>query len=296
MKKFRAPGKLILSGEHAVVYGNPAIAMAIDRFAETAISWQPGSHAIGWQNGSKLSKYALDKTISKLDIDMPCGLEAVIDSNIPRGCGMGSSAAVIVSIMYAISSLAAINLPIEYYAKLGREIENLQHGRSSGLDINVSLRGGCLRFENSKTIERPIPEIPMYVVNTGMPEITTGECVAAAEKYLTSSLLQDFAAVTNEFDQALQENNLVEIQNCIRANHELLTQIGVVPKPVQEFIAELEQAGAAAKICGAGASAGEKAGAVLVVTTDNMDAIAAKRGYSIFKIKGVTHGVQNISG
>jgi len=196
--------------------------------------------------------------------------------------------------MYAVANLLGLNIALDDYQTLGRTIESLQHGFSSGLDINTSLFGGCIRFEVNETTFNHMPKIPLQLVNTGKPIITTGRCVADAAKYLNNNpaLLKDFAATTNAFDRALQENNLADIQECIHANHELLTRIQVVPKIIQRFIDELETAGAAAKICGAGASAGESAGVVLAVSATDIAEIAAKYDYKTYKVNGTDHGVR----
>lgn len=294
--KTRAPGKLIFSGEHAVVYGNPAIAMAIDKFATATLSWQLDADVISFDlPDTQLLSHALITTLEQLKLTLPHGLKIKVNSDIPISCGMGSSAAIIISFIYGLTTLLGENLDLETYFQLGRDIEHLPHGCSSGTDIYLALHGGCVRFENGAAVARTIPDIPLYMVNTGKPETTTKQCVAAVTKYFKSQiLLKDFAAVTNDFDWALQKNNLKHIQACIRANHKLLTHIGVVPEPIQQFIAELEKAGAAAKICGAGTIAGETAGAVLVVSERDISAIVEKYNYPMFTLTGNPHGVQVI--
>lgn len=296
LHRTRAPGKLIFSGEHAVVYGNPALAMAIDRFATTTLSWQFDSNVVSFEvPDTQLLEHALHTTLEQLQLTLPHGLKVKVDSDIPLGCGMGSSAALIISFIYGLTTLLGKSLDLETYFQLGRNIEHLPHGRSSGTDIYLALNGGCVRFENGKTTARTIPKLPLYVVNTGKPTTTTKQCVTAVAKHFKSkALLEDFAAVTNELDQALQQNNLKNVQEYIRVNHKLLTRIGVVPEPIQQFITEVEQAGAAAKICGAGATQGETAGAVLIVTKADIAKIVKKYNYPIVMITGNPHGVQVI--
>ena len=178
---------------------------------------------------------------------------------------------------------------------LGREAENLQHGFSSGLDLHLTMLGGCLRFENGKTLMREMPTMPFTVVQTGVPRSSTGQCVSHAAPYFNNSTIaDDFAAVTNAFDNALQQNDLQEIKTCIRANHQLLIKIGVVPAKVQAFIESIEKAGGAAKICGAGASVGDRAGVVLVVSENNLDHLAENYHYQPEKVHGVSHGTHVI--
>ncbi len=333
----RAPGKLILTGEHAVVYGNPAIATAIDKYVITTL--QPNSTDISFNcpqlnyaskltlqelrqlklriqeqyNQFKHNKCALDAVIQHpmellqytcahiIDLFNPTfaeGFTLNMNSEIPIGCGMGSSAAAIVSTLLALNELLNLNMSREDYLQLGQEIENLQHGKSSGLDILMSLGGGCVRYENGNITNKNIPQILLQIANTGRPKISTGECVTATAKYFKqTAMLQDFADVTNAFDAALAANDRAELQRCISANHDLLVYIGVVPEKVQEFIAALAKHNATAKICGAGASAGDTAGAILMLAPDDnndVTAIVNQYGYNILELQGDDDGTKII--
>ena len=336
----KAPGKLILSGEHAVVYGNPAIAIAVDRFAHTTLSWQSEySNFITFhlcnltytvsstlqklrklkrraqrkykqflngectipevlQHSFDLLQYAFIHTIDKFNLRIPRGVVINTDSDIPIGCGMGSSAATIVSVMHAVASFLNPESNLDRYWRSGCNIENLQHGYSSGLDVYVSLHGGCVYFENQISFKREISKIPMYIVNTGKSRNSTGECVSYVRNYLKDNwaLLRDFASLTKGFDIALQENNIKEIQECIKNNHALLKYIGVVPEIVQCFISDLEKVGSVAKVCGSGAITGDNAGIVLIIPNNEQEMyqIAKKYNYSVFGIKNDIHGTQII--
>lgn len=295
MSTAQAPARLILSGEHSVVYGQPALAMAIDNVAETTVIAQPKEQGISFSAVStELLQYAFQHICDQFNIKLGHGLKIQTQANIPIGCGFGSSAAVIISLMHAVINFFALTVSEDEYLQLGREIENLPHGRSSGLDVYLAVHGGCVRFANQEAIARAMPEIPIYVINTGKPETNTGECVSFVAKYFhgSNSLAEDFGAVTDAFDKALQTNNLADIKECIRANHKLLIHIGVVPEKVQNFIAKVEGLGGAAKVCGAGACAGQNAGAVLVVTEADITDIIKAYGYELFQVKGNTCGMQ----
>jgi len=329
--KARSPAKLILSGEHAVVYGKPAIALAVDRYAESAILSALSSAIIfnclnlkyaksftiqtleivkkqlqdkyhdfltgrcGIREVLKkpfeLLQYTVTHLIESLNISLSQGLEIQSSSNIPMGCGMGSSAALVMSTLHALLHFFKLEIDPARLLRLGREAENLQHGYSSGLDLHLTMSGGCLRFEEGKTFKREIPLMPLKIAHTGKPKSSTGQCVSAALPYFKNSkIADDFEAVTEAFDEALQQNNMKKIQECIRANHQLLVKIGVVPDKVQAFIAAIEKAGGAAKICGAGASSGERAGVVLVVSDHDLDYLADHYRYKIETVTGVSHG------
>lgn len=331
--KARSPAKLILSGEHAVVYGKPAIAMAIDCYAESAISSIVSSAVLfnllnleyaksftlqtlyalkqrlqdkyrafleghcGIREVLKMPFELLQFTVSNLlekwNMPLSQGLEICAFSDIPMGCGMGSSAALVMSTLYALGHYLKLDLDSNRYLALGKEAENLQHGYSSGLDLHLALTGGCLRFQEGVTEVRSIPNFPMSIIQTGSPEVTTGQCVSAVAKHFKqSSIGDDFGFVTEAMDKALIQQDLTEIQRCIRENQVLLTKIGVVPSNIQALVKAIEAKGGAAKICGAGSIAGQQAGVMLVVSeADNdLNAIVRQYGYDLQPVRGDYRG------
>lgn len=334
MVKAIAPGKLILSGEHAVVHGQPALAMAINRFSETTILPQAGSRVIfdannlrsqdslTWQALRKLKhrlqrnyehflqgnlaiRDVLKKPIELTQIAVTHLLETLHEKNrrgfqvqtqstIPIGCGMGSSAATILSVIYAFGNFLQLNWDGQRYFQQALDIENLQHGHSSGLDLNVSQQGGLLLYKNGSSETRTMPNTKWYVVNTGKPLSTTGECVAHTSKKFNAApeLLNDFGAATLTLDQAIQDDKLLEMQRAIQLNHQLLCELGVVPQQVQTFIHSLEQQQAAAKICGAGTLIGHKAGIVLILSEHNPTSMCERFGYSCMQIQGEKNGLR----
>lgn len=328
-----APGKLILSGEHAVLYGAPALAIAIDRYvsatvsakAEKAIHFQLADFAhdshFSWQTLQELkdkikTKYhrfirgdysirqvlqkpfelaqvALGLLSEKMTTPLS-GMNVKVESNLPIGCGMGSSAATILSVMKALSHLFGLHLSEDALFKAALEAENLQHGHSSGLDLRLALHGGCLYIKNQIMQSRPMPHTPFYLIQTGQPLSSTGQCVEVTKSYFEEeTLVQQFAAVTEEMDRAMQTKSMSQLQEAVKKNHRLLSQIGVVPLKVQLFIAEVETLGGAAKVCGAGAVSGDAAG-TLWVLHDNPDHLApllSKYEYQSLIVHGVEKGV-----
>lgn len=331
--KVLAPGKLILSGEHAVVYGKPALAMAVNRYVtaratqqflpfisfdlsdlayQDRLSFSALNHLKNrikdkyqkfvhgefkirdvLQKPVELAQFTLMLFFEMLNIKLTQGVKLHLRSDIPMGCGMGSSAATILGVVHAIAHHLQVDLPKELFFKLGLEAENIQHGFSSGLDLRVSLHGGCLYMEEGKIETRSIPDFSMFIVNTGSPLSSTGDCVTqAAPIFKSSTIGEDFAAVTKAMDAAIQANDFAGVMQTVRANQQLLNQIGVVPTRVQQFTSEIDAFGAA-KICGAGSIKGDKAGVILVVTEDPvaLEKLCANYHYEIVPIRGESRGV-----
>ena len=331
----RAPGKLILSGEHAVVYGAPALAMAVNRYVTATLTESPSAKiafdladlahrsaltldALGQfkerikrkykkfirgeyrisavlQKPFELAQFAMSMFSETFHLTLPRGVKLKLQSDIPIGCGMGSSAATILSVMTAVAQYSDLSICSEKLFQLALQVENMQHGRSSGLDLRVAQRGGCLFLHGEQIESRAVPTIPMYLINTGIPKTSTGQCVEAAAIHFQSSaeLKQDFENVTCALDESMKDNNLKSVQDAIRANHQLLQQIGVVPERVAHFIKSIEEAQGAAKICGAGAIKGDQAGAVLVMIEDAsaLSMLCTSFGFTSIPVMIETRGV-----
>ena len=242
----------------------------------------------------ELLQYSVSSLIEKLNLQLPHGLEIQVNSNIPMGCGMGSSAAAIVSTMHAIACLFNLKLEAKKFLSLSQDIEALQHGKSSGLDLHLTLLGGAVKFCDGKTEPRIIPDQScFYVVNTGAPLASTGESVTKVARHFTSGKLgDDFGAVTNALDVALGQSSLLDIQTAIKENHKLLNNIGVVPKRVASFITAIQQHQGAAKICGAGSVIGEAGGIVLVVADRDLSVVANSFNYHMQPIQVDYHGTK----
>lgn len=332
--KVIAPGKLILSGEHAVVYGNPALAMAVDRYVSVTVTRESRPQIlfdlsdlahrsrmslralrqlkqriklnyhrfirgdIGIRDvliqPSELAQFALSVFADSFQFTLPNGFKLQIESDIPIGCGMGSSAATILCVMKAMSRYLNMTLSPEQLYPVALNAENMQHGRSSGLDIRVSLQGGCVYLHDQKIESRVSPTLPLYLVNTGTPLTSTGQCVEkVAPLFQSAALKESFAEVTLAMDAALQQSDWQSFRQAMRQNQVLLQRIGVVPDRVQQCIAQIESAGGSAKVCGAGAVAGDHAGAVLVSADDMtpIHAICERYGFIASPVSCVSRGV-----
>ena len=327
----RAPAKILLCGEHAAVYGMPAIAMAVNRFATTQI--RPGRglsvllnlcdiqktyrvtlstlrsvkqrlyHAyrrfMGGSMGIRevlasppdLIQFSLISMLDSCALELKDGLDIRLQSTIPIGCGMGSSAATTVSFVRGLVHYFSIEKGLDWVEALIGEVEQMQHGRSSGVDAHICLHGGCIQFQKERgSVLLPMPRIPMWLVHTGCPESTTGECVYAVEKvFRHSEIWSEFGDISGRFSQALHHDQ-TNIAKIVSENHALLNRIGVVPERVAAFIADVERFGGAAKICGAGAVHGDAGGIVLVVQNSPPQELCDRYKYSFFPLVGESLG------
>ena len=287
-----APGKLIISGEHAVVYGCPALAISTNEGIECQLSQQDEAKILvnfpleaqsvarelnqlaqnnPQDNHLEIVFFLLDKLSTDFKLKLKSGLIFNYDINMPVGCGMGASAAFIIASLRAICQAFELELKEDDFFTLAKLAEDQFHGKSSGLDIMVSMQDTPIYFQQGKFEVRTPSQLSFAIVNTGKPSASTAACVNHAAQFLANNqaLQKQFSTVTNQIDQALQANNPQDFIAGIKQNHQLLCKIGVVPKAIQKYIAEIEQNGGAAKICGAGSLSGEHAGILLEVTNEH---------------------------
>lgn len=330
----RAPGKIIFSGEHAVLYGAPALALAVNRHATVRAtssgdqSWKVSLPGLGERRleGSELARvadvvdqryadftsgklpitevlthptelilYALSMLIRDHGLRNPDGLHLALESSIPLGGGMGSSAAVILCALAAAGPALGIELSRDQLYPLALRAERIQHGQSSGLDPYVCLHGGLVRFRHKEPTRLETPAgLRFTLVFTGKPDSGTGECVESVRQHWGKhSIWGDFAGVTLAVEKALLGGSAGALKAAVRVNHRLLNSIGVVPAPVARFIREIEARNGAAKVCGAGAVRGNAGGIVLVLVDGAIDDLVAQAGYTQMVVEPEPHGVRN---
>lgn len=296
MRAATAPGKIILTGEHAVVHGVPATAMAVkqhihvllleddsgvlrwkDPFSGQLISYtqaqlQQRSKLLAlrhesWQQGH-LAVNAILPTPADLlvysvahalqDTALPGG-DLTWRSDLPIGAGMGSSAAFIASLIRLFSPTA---LSADALMHQVHFCERLQHGKGSYVDAAAVSFGGCINVQGETVTPSDAQTLGSgwYWIYTGAPLSSTGECVDRVRQQFThSEIWQAFAAIANQWHAA----TVAERSMLLRENHRLLCRLGVVPRPIQGLIQQIEMLGGSAKISGAGSIRGSAAGLVL---------------------------------
>ncbi|AMM54547.1 mevalonate kinase [Pyrococcus kukulkanii] len=283
-----APAKIILFGEHSVVYGKPAIAAAInlrtyveaelrrdDRIRIEAHDIKvPGltvsfsENEIYFESDYGKAAEVLSYVRQAIELAMEeagvrKGINVSITSQIPVGAGLGSSAAVAVATIGAVSKLLGLELTREEVAKLGHKVELLVQGASSGIDPTVSAIGGFLYYEKGNFEHLPFMELPIVVGYTGSSG-STKELVAMVRRRYESmpelivpilnamgKLVEKAKEViTSELDEEEKFAKLGELMNI---NHGLLDALGVSTKKLSELVYAARTAGAlGAKITGAG--------------------------------------------
>jgi mevalonate kinase len=271
-----APGKAILFGEHAVVYGYPAIAVPIRGVAVQATvsvlaGDEPGSVTIEAPDidyAAQLDSQRLDDPLQlavKLALEECSGgqLQALtlrIVSDIPVASGMGSSAAVSVAILRGVAAHFGTTITAERTSELAYEVEKLHHGTPSGIDNTVIAFGRSIYFVKDVTLEQirvPRP-FTLLLGDTGKPS-PTRELVAAvrqrwlAEREPVEAVFRSIGELSRQARAAIETGEISALGPLMSRNQSLLQEIGVSsPELDQQIEAALEAGALGAKLSGAG--------------------------------------------
>lgn len=297
-----APGKTILFGEHAAVYGHPALVTALDHrmtvTARTSVTLDPGTVHLEIPTLRIDSTVAATRkpqavrapgdlailavTIATADLGpRAAGLHLRIDSSIPSGSGFGSSAALAVAVVAACRRACGDDISQDDIARLALSIERHQHGRASGVDVEAVLRGGtlwCRRLDDGTLSCKDLPTgvrlDAFRLFHSGAPNETTGQMVGAVRDLQDRDPIrvrEAFATIedaTCAGHAAIVGGDAAAIVPIVRRAEAALERLGVVPDEVCESIRAIEADGGAAKISGAGGRSGAGAGLVLVAHPD----------------------------
>ena len=272
----RAPGKLILLGEHAVVYGHRALASPVSLGTQVSLEPCAGPTHLG---DSSIQDPRLQRA---LEVALPAqGWRVHIQTDLPIGRGMGSSAALTIALLRAADAITGQQSSFEQLHARGFPIEALFHGNPSGLDHAVSALGSVVVYRKGQ-VPKPVAMPPhrVVVLDTGIAgdtrELVAG--VASRRPGIEPSLRRLGALVETALPVLADPRALGDLMN--EAQHHL-EEIGVSTPMIQELVRLARAAGAhGAKLSGAGGG-----GVVLALTPQGPEqvlAAAAERGIDAF--------------
>ncbi len=276
-----APGKAILFGEHAVVFGKPAIAFAVDKRATITI--KKGNTYTTFESPilnlkaeidlidgniklnkgySGIVKYVLEAVLKCHDRSP---IDIILDMEMPIGAGLGSSAAVTVATLAALENYHKRDISVSKIAKMAHEIEIKVQGSASPLDTTISAFGGIIYLsENSEIIPLKSDLEDSIVIGYTSSRGNTGEMVAGVKKRRDSNpeimdlIIDSIGNITNKaknllnIDQ-LNTEKMEALGELMNINHGLLDAIGVNTLELSYMVYIARKAGAiGSKITGAG--------------------------------------------
>lgn len=270
----RAHGKVILLGEHAVVYGRPALAAGIDRGARaTSLVAATAPAALSTLTlagrtipANATSQDDLSRAFAALlappDGSAPPAQPVVVEasSDLPPGGGLGSSAALAVAIARAIEGLVATSVSEPRVAARATAWERIFHGNPSGIDTTAAARGGCLRFTRGAGAV-PVTrarDLTLCIGWSGASSSTRAMVDGVAllrerEPERVNEAFDAIAGLVEDAIAALDAGDLRALGERMDQNQTLLRGLGVSTEAIERLCEAARGAGAfGAKLTGAG--------------------------------------------
>lgn len=305
ISKASAPGKVILFGEHFVVYGIKAILCAIDKRVTVTAEKIPENKIIIKSNIGEL-EVSLNKSMNEISSPLKPfvylankmikkynqseGIKIYVKSEIPSGVGLGSSSACCVAGAAAISKLFE-KTSKEKILELAIEAERTIFQNTSGADCTVCTFGGLMEYDKEKGFSqiKSEPNFHLVIANSNI-EHSTEVVVSNVKQFKEkneekfSIMCQKELELVNRVKIMLKNNDLQGLGKCMKDNQEFLEIIGISNEKLRKMIEKAENSSFGAKITGAGG------GGCIIALSDksNLEKIISElkmNDYECFSVK-----------
>ena len=271
-----APGKIILFGEHFVVYGIKAILCSIDKRI-TATSQFLDEKMVRISSSLGQSEIKLDSLNNLEDIPQKFmrpffyivknvieenstvkGIEIILESEIPAGVGLGSSSAACVAATASVNGLFN-KLSKDEIVKRAIQAERTIFEQNSGADSSVSTFGGLMSYDLKNGFQNILSRNDLSFIISNSAQIhDTQDIVRQVRNFKEKNenvfkrLCEQEIDIVNNATTALKENDLSKLGSLMLKNQELLKQIGISTEKIDLLVNEAKQTSYGAKITGAG--------------------------------------------
>ncbi len=269
--KASAPGKVILFGEHFVVYGiksilcsiNKRVTVTAEKTNERKISINSGIGKLVLEPNESISEinsplkpfyYLANKAIK----DQNIGLKIQIESEIPLGAGLGSSSACCVAGAAAIFKLFG-EISKEKILEIAIEAEKTIYQNTSGADCTVSTYGGLMEYDKNNGFRKieDEPNFQLVIANSNIEHST--ETMVSRVKEFENKNKEKFhelsnleSNLVNDVLKLIKENKIKEIGEKINQNQKFLEEIGISNEQLEAMIRIGQKTSYGAKITGSG--------------------------------------------
>jgi mevalonate kinase len=275
-----APGKLMLFGEHAVIYGYPCIVTAVDIRVTVLIRQLPANlvsistpelpEPFEISVSGLVAANSLPAAVSFVGLAVRkfweftghrFGVEVQTSDEFVDSSGLGSSSAVTVATIQALAALTGRELTNDQIFKLSFDtVLAAQRGRGSGFDVAAAVYGRTIYFQNRGEVIEPIEDIdlPLMTIYSGVKASTTqyvGHVATLYQQYRphVERIFANIAAIVDDARQALRSGDWHELGQLMNFNQGYLQALGVSTEPLDVLVAFLRSNGAwGAKLSGAG--------------------------------------------
>lgn len=286
-----APAKIILFGEHAVVHGQPAVAIPFSALrARVGVAGESAAAELRSGSGELLaalhSPQVGDPRLLQMLRVIERGLDAPaparvfqLTSDIPPASGLGSGAAVATALTRAMAQCAGLSLDAEQLNRIVLETEKLFHGTPSGIDNTVVVYERPLCFTRGRQA-RPVQvsrALELLVADSG-ERCATHVPVSAVRELLrrrpqqTGACIEAIGRTSRRALAILAGDSPAEIGPLMYKNHELLRALEVSSPRLDRLVRAAREAGAAgAKLSGAG-----RGGTVIALIDESTRAVVSR--------------------
>jgi mevalonate kinase len=271
-----APGKIILFGEHAVVFRQPAIAVPVEQVrARAVVEPRPNAKSDqvriiardiqldGWLEDlpdEQPLAFAIQLALSELKIQHCPACTVRISSTIPVASGLGSGAAVSIALLRAFSAFLGRPLLDDQVSRLAYEVEKIHHGTPSGIDNTVITYAMPVYFVKDQPIERFTVTQPFTIVigDTGISSPTSQSVRDVrqgweAEPERFQAYFSAIGKIVEQARQCIEGKAVQPLGQLMHQNHAVLQKMGVSCEPLDRLVFVAEGAGAwGAKLSGGG--------------------------------------------
>lgn len=292
-------GKVILLGEHAVVYGVPALVGGLGRRVRGRVAFAPRGDpgTLRWAEPYGVAPEAHHATTERAFAALvgvepaPPAVQAELSGDLPPGQGLGFSAAAGVALAGALERLRCGRAEVDAVRARAMAWERVFHGNPSGVDVAAAMHGGLLRFDRDRGVE-PLPagdDVWLAIGLTGTASSTRAmvERVAglrAARPGPVRAVVDEIGRVVAEGIAAARRGDGGALGRAFDRNQALLVELQVSTEAIDRLCREARQAGAlGAKLTGSGgggaviALAGiEPAGATATTSRERAEVVAER--------------------
>ena len=253
------PGSVMLMGEHAVLFGQPALACAVDKYIHIALEAIPDEEVIidsalaeyrsslkALQSDSRLS-FVL-QAIRNVVEEIPSGFKLTIRSEFSHTVGLGSSAAVTAGVVAALANFTGMPTDDEsLFEQSLKVVHQVQDGRGSGSDLVASIYGGIVYYkvaprEVSKLAAAPNIDLFYAGYKTKTPDVLRHvEELTNTAPDIYAELYQLMGAVTQQAEFAIQDSDWERLGALMNTYQGLLDALGVSDHTIGDIVYRLRE-------------------------------------------------------
>lgn len=252
---------------------------------------------------------AIGETLKFYAEKLEKGFDLEVKSEVPVGSGLGSSAAIAVSVVGALTLHLGKEFNREIINQIAYIIEHKKNGLPSGGDNSAICFGGLIWFRKETPDFKIIQSLPFtlskklsknfVLINTGKPEESTGELIGMVRELykrqpqVINKFLESQEKLVRELLKVVKDANEGELIKLIKEGEKNLETLGVCSPDVKKIIRQIEKVGGAGKICGAGGKT-KATGIVLAYHKDRkiLEKIATDNNLNYFSVELGVEGLK----